>query len=92
MEELGDKDICFGPVNTLGETFADLQLRHRGMIVEMEGASGRTVVVGNPIKLSDTPGGVRTPPPQFGEHTDGVLRSLGFGAEQIAALRRQGLV
>ena len=92
MQELGDKDICFGPVNTLEDTFADPQLRHRQMIVEMDTAGGRTLVPGTPIKLSETPGTLRTPPPVFGEHTDGVLASLGFSAAQIAAFRSLGVV
>jgi crotonobetainyl-CoA:carnitine CoA-transferase CaiB-like acyl-CoA transferase len=90
--ELADAEICFGPVNTLEETFADPQLRHRDMIVDMEGEAGRTTVIGNPIKLSDTPGALRTPPPRFGEHTDGVLAEIGFNAAEIAQLREQGVV
>jgi crotonobetainyl-CoA:carnitine CoA-transferase CaiB-like acyl-CoA transferase len=92
IAELADKDICLGPVNTLEETYADPQLRHRGMIVEMQTATGPTRLPGTPIKLSDTPGGVRTPPPGFGEHTDGVLAGLGFSAGRIAELRTERVV
>src|SRR5690606_19753243 len=41
MSELGALDICVGPVSTLDEVYADPQVRHRGMIVEMEGPFGR---------------------------------------------------
>ncbi len=92
MRELGDKEICFGPVNTLEETFADPQLRHRGMIVDVDTPAGHTVMPGTPIKLSDTPAALRTPPPAFGEHTDGVLASLGVSAAEIAGLRQDGVV
>jgi alpha-methylacyl-CoA racemase len=92
MRELGDKDICFGPVNTLEETFADPQLRHRGMVVDMETPTGRTRVLGPPIKLSETPASLRTPPPGFGEHTEDTLRAIGFDAEAVAALRAQGVI
>ena len=92
VAELADKDIGFGPVNTLDETYADPQLRHRGMIVEMETPTGPTRIPGTPIKLSDTPGSVRTPPPGFGEHTDGVLTALGFSAARIAQLRADSVV
>jgi crotonobetainyl-CoA:carnitine CoA-transferase CaiB-like acyl-CoA transferase len=92
LQELENKDICFGPVSTLDETFADPQLRHRKMIVEMETPTGRSVVIGAPIKLSDTPASLRTPPPTFGQHTDEVLGALGFAAAQIATLRAEGVV
>jgi len=92
VAELADKDICFGPVNTLDETHADPQLRHRDMIVEMETPDGRTRIPGTPIKLTDTPGSVRTPPPGFGEHTGDVLTALGFSAAEIAQLRSAHVV
>jgi crotonobetainyl-CoA:carnitine CoA-transferase CaiB-like acyl-CoA transferase len=92
LHVLGDQDICFGPVSTLEETFADPQLRHRNMIVEMDGPHGKTTVVGTPIKLSDTPATLRTPPPGFGEHTEGVLAGLGFSGVEIAQLRAGGVV
>ncbi|MEK0435992.1 MAG: hypothetical protein RL369_2041 [Pseudomonadota bacterium] len=43
-------------------------------------------------KLSETPGGTRWIGPALGEHTDEVLASLGYSAEQIAALRSQGVL
>jgi crotonobetainyl-CoA:carnitine CoA-transferase CaiB-like acyl-CoA transferase len=92
MRELGDQDICFGPVNTLDETFADPQLRHRGMLVEMETPDGPQVIIGSPLKLSETPASVRTPPPRFGEHTDEVLHRLGFDRTEVGRLRNDGVV
>ena len=87
-EELADVEICFGPVNTLEETFADPQVRHRGMIL----GEGPDLMLGPPIKLSDTPASVRTPPGRFGQHTDEVLRGLGLGDAEIARLRADGVV
>jgi crotonobetainyl-CoA:carnitine CoA-transferase CaiB-like acyl-CoA transferase len=50
-------------------------------------------VLGVPVKLSDTPGTVRTPPPQLGEHTAAVLgNDLGYAPEQIEALAAGGAV
>jgi crotonobetainyl-CoA:carnitine CoA-transferase CaiB-like acyl-CoA transferase len=46
-----------------------------------------------PVKLSGTPGSVRTPPPVLGQHTDAVLsRDLGYSADAIAGLRRQNVI
>jgi crotonobetainyl-CoA:carnitine CoA-transferase CaiB-like acyl-CoA transferase len=90
--ELGDLEICFGPVNSLDEMFADPQVRHRGMVIETETPTGRTLVPGPPIKLSETPATIRTSPAGFGEHTDAVLAGLGLGPAEIARLRRDGVV
>jgi crotonobetainyl-CoA:carnitine CoA-transferase CaiB-like acyl-CoA transferase len=88
LAELGSKDICFGPVNGIDDVFADPQLRQRGMVIE----DGATRTVGNPIKLSDTPPSIRTPPPTFGQDTDAVLGEMGISAAECARLRAAGIV
>jgi len=92
LQDLGDKEICFGPVNTPEETMRDPQVVHRSMIVEMETPSGRLRAPGPPIKLSGTPASIRTAAPRVGEHTDEVLRALGFGGDAIARLRDGGVL
>jgi crotonobetainyl-CoA:carnitine CoA-transferase CaiB-like acyl-CoA transferase len=89
LAELGTRDICFGPVNDVEQMLADPQLRHRGMVVDQPG--GRPTL-GNPVKLSDTPPALRTPPPLFGQHTDEVLRELGLDATAIDQLRGEGVI
>jgi crotonobetainyl-CoA:carnitine CoA-transferase CaiB-like acyl-CoA transferase len=88
IDELGDAEICFGPVNTLEEMRTDAQVRHRGMMV----GEGSALMPGPPIKLSATPASIRTPPAVFGEHTDAVLRTLGLDDPQIAQLRAAGVI
>jgi crotonobetainyl-CoA:carnitine CoA-transferase CaiB-like acyl-CoA transferase len=90
--ELAALEICYGPVNRLDEAFDDPQVRHRGMIVTMDTPGGPVVMPGPPIKLSDTPASLRTPPPAFGEHTDTVLAGLGYDAAAIARLRADGVI
>jgi len=87
LAALAGVDICVGPVNDLAETERDPQVRAREMIVEIDTPSGRQKTLGVPIKLSATPGSVRTPPPAFGQHTDEVLARLGYSGADVARLR-----
>jgi crotonobetainyl-CoA:carnitine CoA-transferase CaiB-like acyl-CoA transferase len=89
LAELGERDICFGPVNDVGQMLADPQLRHRGMVVDQPNGQP---TLGNPVHLSETPPSLRTPPPLFGEHTETVLHELGFDAAGIERLRADGVI
>jgi crotonobetainyl-CoA:carnitine CoA-transferase CaiB-like acyl-CoA transferase len=82
-----------GPINDLAGVFADPQVLHRGLRVEMPHAAGGSAPqVANPIRFSATPIDYRLAPPLLGQDTDAVLRELGRSAEDIAALRAAGVV
>jgi crotonobetainyl-CoA:carnitine CoA-transferase CaiB-like acyl-CoA transferase len=83
-----------GSVRNLQEVFDDPQMAAREMAPEMTHPTvGATRVLGTPLKLSETPGCLRTPPPVLGEHTDRVLMGdLGFTRDEVEALRSQGVV
>jgi crotonobetainyl-CoA:carnitine CoA-transferase CaiB-like acyl-CoA transferase len=82
-----------GPVRPVNEALADPQLAAREMLTHLtHAAAGDITVLGVPVKLSDTPGGVRSAPPILGEHTDSVLAELGYDATEIASLRHEHVV
>jgi crotonobetainyl-CoA:carnitine CoA-transferase CaiB-like acyl-CoA transferase len=92
-ERLVRADVCVGKVYDVEEVVADPQIRHRRMIVEAEHPTvGKVRQFGIAIKLSDTPGAVRSAAPLPGEHTESVLKDMGMSAEEIARLRGRGVI
>lgn len=90
---LKDKDTCIAPVYTLDETFLDPQVLHRRMLVEIEHPKlGKIKQLGIPIKLSDTPGRIRSLGSLVGTHTEEILHSLGYDNNKIKKLCQAGVV
>jgi crotonobetainyl-CoA:carnitine CoA-transferase CaiB-like acyl-CoA transferase len=82
-----------GPINDLGDVFADPQVRERAMTVELpHPLAGSVRLVASPMKLSATPVQYRRAPPLLGNDSDAVLGEFGFGPEAIAALRAAGAI
>ena len=93
MGELQDLDVCVGKVLDLEETFRDPQVVCRRMVTEFQDAGkGKMKLLSSPVKLSETPPDIRAAPAEFGEHTGEVLRELGYNADQIAEMKRTGIV
>jgi alpha-methylacyl-CoA racemase len=81
-------DVCVGKVHEPEEMVQDPQVLARDMVVEIHDPRHGTVThFGQPIKLSEAPGSVRTAAPYTGEHTDSVLRQLGMTDAEIRVLR-----
>ena len=80
-------------IYTVADIAADPHFAAREMIREIALADGSMLKVPGIVpKLSATPGGFATGGPALGEHTDAVLRSLGYDDQRIAALRKSGAV
>lgn len=97
VSELADLDACFGPVNDFEEAFRDPQMIARGMVGEIETSGGVVRAIGNPLKITVTPGDTKPAgrlarAPGFGEHTEQALADAGYTAEEIAALQQAGAV
>jgi crotonobetainyl-CoA:carnitine CoA-transferase CaiB-like acyl-CoA transferase len=92
-ELLVKADVCVGKVYDVPEMVADPQINHRRMIVDVEHPThGRVRQVGIAIKMSDTPGAIRSAAPMPNEHTEDVLKDLGMTAAEIAELKRKKVV
>ena len=96
VEGLSARGVPAGPVNDLGQVFADPQVLERGMKQSMAysgAAGGEVALIGNPIKFSETPVDYRHAPPRVGVDSDVVLEDLlQLDAEEVAALRDRGVV
>jgi formyl-CoA transferase len=92
MDILNKYDIPCGPILSMKEIAYEPSLRATGTIVEVDHPErGKYLTVGNPIKLSASPTEV-TRSPLLGEHTDEVLALLGYGADEIAAMKTEKVV
>ena len=91
---LGDAGIPCAPVNTIDRVFAEPQVLHRNMLLEIEHpTAGKVRMAGMPLKFSNTPTSVRLPPPLLGQHTEEVLASwLGMGKDEIARLKEKSVL
>ena len=92
MDLLNEHDIPCGPILSMKEIADEPSLRKTGTVVEVDHPKrGKYLTVGNPIQLSDSPTEVRRSP-LLGEHTDEVMKELGYTREQIEALRAERVI
>jgi crotonobetainyl-CoA:carnitine CoA-transferase CaiB-like acyl-CoA transferase len=81
------------PINSIDTVLALPQVLQQQLVIDLPRADIPELrMPGIAIKMSDTPGTARLPPPRLGEHTDTVLRDLGYTADQIQGLRSSGIV
>ena len=94
ITRLTEAGIPCGAVRDLEEVFSDPQLVERAMVVALEHpVAGAIRALGVPVKLNDTPGTVRSPPPTLGQQTEEILgRDLGLEASAITRLRDAGAI
>jgi crotonobetainyl-CoA:carnitine CoA-transferase CaiB-like acyl-CoA transferase len=93
VEALNARGVPSGDILPLDAALDQPQIRHRGTLqaVDVDGI-GEVKLFGLSAQLKSTPGGITSPPPRLGEHTDEVLTGLGYTLEQVTALREKGVV
>jgi len=80
--------VANGPILDIPDTFSDPQVLHQEMLQEVEHPKcGRIKQIGIPIKMSRTPGSIRTASPLLGQHTEEILTELGYSIGEIEQMK-----
>lgn len=90
---LNKAGVPSAPISSIDEALSDRQVASRRMLMEIEHPkSGRIKQLGIPYRVRGYRFSIRLPPPLLGQHTDEVLRSIGYLAKERASLRAAGVV
>jgi crotonobetainyl-CoA:carnitine CoA-transferase CaiB-like acyl-CoA transferase len=93
IEMLNANGCPAGEINSIDQVFGLEQVRHLGLAQPMQSQErGATEVLGQPILMSRSKASVKRAPPKLGQHTEEVLAEIGYEADAIAKLRKDGAV
>jgi len=86
-------DVPVAPVRTPEEVLDDPHVRFRQMIQPLKLPSGGAIQqVAFPVKFSETPAVMHSPPPELGEHTEEILLKAGYSRQEIQSFREEGAI
>jgi crotonobetainyl-CoA:carnitine CoA-transferase CaiB-like acyl-CoA transferase len=93
IQRLNEVGVPCGPIYRIDEVFADPQVRHIGIAAPVTHPRlGQMELVGQPVQLSRTNWQIRSATPELGEHTEMVLKELGYGDSEIADFRARKII
>jgi crotonobetainyl-CoA:carnitine CoA-transferase CaiB-like acyl-CoA transferase len=93
LASLQAEEIPCGPVNTYADLADDPQVQANDYLIDLPLPEGVSVKLpGLAVALSETPGAVRSPAPELGQHTEEVLLALGYGWDEVASLREDRVI
>ena len=85
-------DLIFGWAASPAEIVRDKQAIENGFFPDLQHPDEKMRVVATPVKFCQNPVSVRAPAPETGQHTEDMLLELGYGWEDIAGLKEQGVI
>jgi len=87
------KGLMFGPVQKIEEVISDPQALSNGYVVDFDHRSlGKVKIPGYPVQFSDYSAGTRSSAPSLGEHTDSIMKEIGYSEKEIADARKAGVI
>ena len=93
VELLNEAGVPTGPIYRMDQVFADPQVRHIGAAAPVQHPKlGEVRVVNQAVKLSRTPAAMARATPELGEHTEEILRELGYDQATIDGLRARSVI
>ncbi len=92
IELLNRAGVPCGPVYGIAEAFGDPQVCSQDIVVETSPDGSPISILASPIRLSGEIIETRLPPPRLGEHTQAILREIGYDDERMASLRESGVI
>ena len=92
LELIGGAEFCVTPVCTLDEALQSQLTAQEHILQEQECDLGKLRYVGGPVKFSAAQSVISRRAPRLGEHTEEVLRSLGYSKEALSTLRNDGAI
>ena len=93
VKTLEKAGVPCGPIYDMEQVYADPHVQSREMAVPLEHPKAGSIRnIGVPVKLSDTPGSVRTPAPLLGQHSDEVLTEFGYEDTDVTAFKDAGVL
>lgn len=93
LARLTEHDVPHAPIATLDEVCADPQVQHNAIFQKLlHPIQGEVMKVGRPVLYDGDRDAGTMPPPMLGEHSESILRELGFSAETIESMTRDGII
>jgi len=94
VEDLAvEKDLPVGPIHSVSDALDNPQTRARGTVTRIDHpTAGEIPVIEHPLNFANAESGFERPPPLLGEHTEAILRELGYDDADVDRLKGEGAI